>query len=298
MKRVFLCAMLAAILICSSIMTVSAEKVPYTQFIQAEDLKIDGSSVSVSSPDGAIGKVLVCEEKAEDAFEDGFTLAFNVPEEGDYTIWCRINYPDQSSNSMFYSVDGDESLIWDMPDEDGDAICYGSWQYFYLTFRENGEFSDTTKYGAWSIEHGEWRHSPNVLHLTAGDHAIHITGRETGWAVDEFIVTNLLVEEYDPNVWGANENKCVLGECKFCGTHWLHYYSDIYAQTGETAEQYYNRVLVPKDEPVKAEPSTADAAIEAAPVAAAPSAPSTADVGIIFAVAAMAAAGVILSKKH
>ena len=218
----------------------------FVSYIQADDTKYvaigTGNSWGVKEVAGAMdGKAIYCETKASNAAGDGITVTFFVPEEGDYTIWARAYYPTHSNNSMFYSIDGKGNVIWDFPDEDDTAKCYSSWQYFYLTERVTGTYSDTTQYGSWTIANGDWRHSPNTLHLTAGQHTIKITGREAGMYIDEFVVTSYSIAEYDPNVFDGNT--CILEECKFCGSNWKHYYSDVYAQTEITAQTHFTTVL-------------------------------------------------------
>ncbi len=283
MKRIILALTLAVLL---ALGTVAAD-VPFTQFIPAESVALDGSAASLVTAKGSINsKVLTCTEKADDASGSGFTFTFTVPEDGDYTIWGRVYYPSQSNNSIHYSVDGGASLIWDFPDEDGEAICYGNWQYFYLTFREDGSFTDSNIYGSWSIENNQWRHAPNVLSLKAGEHSIKFAGRETDWYIDEFVVTELTTEEYDPNNYDGNS--AILDPCKFCGTYWQHFYEDIYAATGVTAEQYYNETLYPVVEEAEL--------VEAGAIDVA-TAPQTADVTVLL-FAAMALTGAVVSKKR
>ena len=288
MKRIICSILMAALLA----VTVMAADVPFTQFYKAADLPLDGSAIGTTTFAGSINdKVLTCNEKGDDASGTGVTFTFTVPEDGAYTIWGRVYYPSQSNNSIHYSVDGGESLIWDFPDEDdtpGETdpalmpVCYGSWQYFYLTYRQDGTFTDTNMQGWWSIENNQWRHAPNVLNLTAGEHSIHFVGRETGWYIDEFVVTELGVEDYDPNYY--NGNSAILDPCQFCGTYWQHYYEDIYAATGVTAEQYYNETLYPVVETV-----------DGADVPA--TAPQTMDVTVVLAACA-ALTGAIVSRKR
>lgn len=289
-KRIALLILTAALLAASLALPASAaDKVPYMQFIQAESLPCDKGGAVVKDDKGAIGgKGLTVTEKASSAADPGFTLTFTVDVDGDYTVWGRAFFPNQSSNSLFYSVDGGESLIWDFPDEDGEAICYNSWQYFYLTFREKGTFTDTAKYGKWTIENSDWRHSPNVLRLTAGEHKIKFAGREANWILDEFVITNLKVEEYDPNDQDG-ANKCILPECKFCGTNWKHYYKDMYSQGGPTAAEYYRTAVLPKY--VKAETTAAAKADGGGTGGAAKAAPQTLDpLTVTLAAAALSAA--------
>ena len=288
MKRI-LCSILMAVVLTVSVMAADA---PFTQFYKAADLALDGSAVVATTFEGSVNdKVLTCNEKGDDASGTGFTFTFTVPEDGDYTIWGRVFYPSQSNNSIHYSVDGGASLVWDFPDEDdtpGETdpsqmpVCYGSWQYFYLTYRQDGTFTDTNMQGWWSIENNQWRHAPNVLTLTAGEHSIHFVGRETGWYIDEFVVTELGVEDYDPNFYEGNN--AILDPCQFCGTYWQHYYEDIYAATGVTAEQYYNETLYPAE--IVTEVVDGPAA-----------APQTMDITVVLAACA-ALTGAIVSKKR
>jgi hypothetical protein len=288
MKRIITSIVLAAVMALSTM----AADVPFIEFHKATDMALEGSAFAAVKYDGSVNdKVLVCNEKGDDASGTGFTFKFTVPEDGNYTIWGRVFYPSQSNNSIHYSVDGGQSLIWDFPDEDDSAgetdaskmpVCYGSWQYFYLTYRQDGTFTDTNMQGWWSIENNQWRHAPNVLTLTAGEHSIHFVGRETGWYIDEFVVTELGVEDYDPNFYEGNS--AILDPCQFCGTYWQHYYEDIYAATGVTAEQYYNETLYP------AEIVTETAGGPA-------TAPQTMDITVVLAACA-ALTGAIVSRKR
>ena len=175
----------------------------------------------------------------------------------------------------------------------------------YLTYREDGDFSDTELYGYWTIENSQWRHSPNTLHLTAGKHEIRFTPREDGWLIDEFVVTTLSVLEYDPAYFEGNDT--VLDPCKFCGPKYPHYCQDIYALTGETAQNYFFNTLYKVEEeappPVEAAPEEAPPVAEAAPVAAAPAAKpvvsaQTGDITAIGLLIAAGAAAALLRKKR
>ena len=287
---------LASILTCATLFLcaffVMAADAPFALFIPAESVKIDGSSISMVNADGAIdGKAITCTEKADDAFGDGFTLTFTVPADGDYIIWGRVFYPSISNNSLHYSVDGGDGKIWDFVDEDAETSpCYKSWQYFYLTDRVEGDYDDETMYGPWTIENSQWRHTPHILPLKAGEHSIHFTGREADWLIDEFIITSLEIEDYDPNA--CPENK-YYAECKFCGTDWKHYAKDIFAVTGQTAESYFNTVLYPAAPETTAE-TISEQAVDSTPA----TAPKTLDWTAAAAVAAvLSAAGFTLSKK-
>ena len=218
-------------------------------YIQAEDTDYvtlgNGGSWEVVDNQQAIGgKAVTCKTTASDATGDGITLRVNIPTDGTYQIWGRVYYPSQTENSLFYAVDGGDTKIWDFADEDA-AIpapaCYKSWQYFYLTDRAKGTYSDTTKYGTFTIENSNWRHAPNALNLTAGVHEITITGREAGVILDEIVISTYSVDKYDPNAYEGNN--CILETCKFCGSEWKHYYSDVYAQTNVTAEEHFVSVL-------------------------------------------------------
>ncbi len=218
----------------------------FTAFIQADDANYvtvgNGGSWKVVDIDGAMGgKALWCETKATDAKGDGMTVTFTVPADGKYYVWARTSYPNHSANSMFYSVDGEGNLIWDYPDEDDTAACYNTWHYFYMTERVAGTYTDTAKYGEWTIANSDWRHSPKALDLTAGQHTFKLTGREAGMYIDEFIITSYDISEYDPNAFEGNTK--TLEVCKFCGTDWKHYISDGFAQNGVDAQTYFVNTL-------------------------------------------------------
>ncbi len=217
----------------------------YVSFWQTDDTRYFAaeSSWKLKNVDGAMGgDALFCEKQGASAAGSGFTFTFVVPTEGDYTIWGRVFYPSQSANSLHYSVDGGKAQIWDFPDEDAaDSKCYNSWQYFYLTQRKAGTYTDSAKYGSWTIGNGEYRHSPNVLHLTAGQHTIKLVGREAGMYIDELIVTSYSVDKYDPNA--CDGNTTVLDVCKFCGSDVKHYCTDVYAAKGTSAQTYFTTVL-------------------------------------------------------
>ncbi len=228
--------------------TVGKEFISFVQLNDENYVTIDADAKWENAEiEGAMGgTALHCtstQTQAMTPYGGGFEVTFFVPEEGDYTIWGRAYFEKQNANSMFYTIDGgDTVLIWDLPDEDSaENKCYSNWQYFYLTNRVAGTYSDTTKYGEWTIANNEWRHAPNVLHLTAGQHTIRIAGRELGMYLDELVITSYTAEEYDPNNFEGNTFKN--DSCKFCGSNWKHFYTDVYAQKGILAQTYFTTVL-------------------------------------------------------
>ncbi|MBE6552140.1 MAG: hypothetical protein E7665_08410 [Ruminococcaceae bacterium] len=284
MKRFIIATLIVSILIASMSLSIAADK-PYTEFFPAKDLKISGGAISQVEAEGAIhDKVLTPTVRLEEADKTkGFALTFTVPADGKYVVWGRIFYPTYQNNSMVYSVDGGKSFIWDFPDEDPEVPCNANWHYFFLTDRVKGEYSDTKKYGPWTIENGDFRHYPNVLELKKGEHTIYFSGREQGWYVDEFVVTSLGIDEYDPNACEGNDK---IFDCKFCGTEHEHYYQDSYATKKITAEEYYNTVLYPEKEEIENKEDTA---------------PTTGDVSGLIALAALvsaAGAALMFNKKR
>jgi len=267
MKKLFALLMTLTVILGIATLTVSAaEDDPWIVFIEAENLNCDkGKSVSVVEKEGTIGgKALTCTVKANDANGDGFTLYFTVPEDGTYTVWGRLCAPTQLSNSFHYSVDGGTAQVWDMIDEAGENLdCYGNFYYMYLTFRENVTYdADSPNGGTFTQSNGVWRHSPNYLTLTKGEHSIHFTGREAGWFVDQFVITELDIETYNPNACEGNEHLFV--GCSFCNASWKHYFKDVYAVKGVTAEEYFYSTLYPNaqrdtnpDQPVITDPPPA-----------------------------------------
>ncbi len=217
----------------------------FVEFIQADDTKHvvinDTAKWSVKDFAGAMGgKALHCSTKATDALSGGFSVTFSVPKAGNYAVWGRVYYADQGSNSMHYSVDGGASQIWDLVD-DVQSDAYGKWHYFYLTDRVAGTYTDTTKYGEWTIANNQHRHAANTLTLTEGEHTIMISGREPGMYIDEIVITSYSYDEYDPNEFQGNT--AILDKCQFCGTNVKHYISDLYAQQGISAQTYFKETL-------------------------------------------------------
>ncbi len=242
----------------------------FAAFIDMTDstfVKIDGTEDwVVTDKTGALdGKAVASLRKANpnNVTADGITVTFSVPATGEYSIWARALYPTQTANSLFYSVDGGEQYIWDFPDEDAaSAACYGSWQYFYMTERAAGTYTDTNLYGAWTIQNNQWRHQPHTVQLTAGEHTIKITAREGGVFLDELVITSYGYNDYNPNAFtieGEN-NTSFLESCKFCGPANKHYVKDIYALKGVTAESYFASTVCPTATPwngeLKAEATT------------------------------------------
>lgn len=231
---------------------ISAEDKPFADFIEAENCSVDANNAcSVVDNTGAIGgKGITCTTAVGNngtakSTTDGFTLKFTVPKDGIYTVWGRVYTPNQTGNSLHYSVDGGDSQVWDMIDEAGDDLdCYGNWYYMYLTFRQPVTYdADSPNGGSFTQQKGVWRRSPNYLTLTKGEHIIHFTGREAGWIIDQFVITELEVEEYNPNYYEGNDY--LFEGCSFCSANWKHYYKDIYAVKGITAESYFNNTLYP-----------------------------------------------------
>lgn len=284
MKRIIISLLILAAMLVPTMITSSAADKPIAYFIDAAEVKIDGTAVVHDKATGSTdGTVLICNEKADNASGKGFTLTFNVEKDGKYTVWGRVYYPNQLANSIHYSVDGGPSLIWDFPDEDDENCkCYKSWQYFYLTNRVKGTYTDTGIYGKWTIENKDWRHAPNVLDLKAGTHTIKFTGRETGWMIDDFVITELTTEQYNPNA--CEGNNYILTECKFCGKDWKHYYKDVYAVSKLTAKEYFNEVLYAE----KPATSTAGTTVKA---------PATGDALILIAAASLLGTVVIKKRK-
>ena len=226
-------------------LTYAAES-PWASFIEAETATIKyGNDISIKSDDAAIGGKVIATNVRTISLNNAFELKFTVPKDGEYAIWGRVNYPSQSANSLIYQLDGErKEAIWDFPDEDDSAAaCYNTWHYFYLTTRQPVSFvKDSPHGGEYTSTQGEWRHSPNYLELEAGEHTILFTVRESGWSIDQFVITELKVDEYDPNY--CEENNLYLETCKFCNAdYWKHYITDVYAIKNVTPEAYFETAV-------------------------------------------------------
>lgn len=246
MKKISIIILSIVLVVGMALSVNAANEKPFALFIEAEDCALDtDTGCMVANNDKAIGgKAMTCFADVglsgtAKSDKDGFTLKFTVPADGKYTVWGRVYAPTQTANSLHYSVDGGDSQVWDWMDEAGEAACYGTWHYFFLTYRKATTPDDNSPAGV--IETKQLRHEPNVLELTAGEHTIHFTGREPAWLIDQFVITELDIDEYDPNAYTGNNKK--IDSCKFCPSTLKHYVEDIYAATGMTAEKYFNETL-------------------------------------------------------
>jgi hypothetical protein len=90
----------------------------------------------------------------------------NIPQPGDYLLWCRILSVDDGTDSFFVSVDGGGDDIFDTAMEQHSS----SWQWVLL----NGRFLGTNR----------------VLSLTRGQHTIRFRGRESDTRLDALYISN------------------------------------------------------------------------------------------------------------
>jgi beta-lactamase regulating signal transducer with metallopeptidase domain len=111
------------------------------------------------------------------------TYVLDVESPGRYVVWGRVLAPDGNSNSLHFSLNGDEEIVWDAP-----GRPLGSW----------------AGYWTWSAVSGRderGRPGPALLFdLESGRHEIRLRTRESGLQLAGLLVTNDL--DYRPNgIW-------------------------------------------------------------------------------------------------
>ncbi len=111
------------------------------------------------------------------------TLTVNIPKEGDYVIWGRINGRDGYTNSFFVSVDHAEPIIWDVTKSN-------RWEWDRVSERGLGTTVEP------SVD-------PLVFHFKAGEHTIVIGNRERETRLDRLIITDDVEKRYydEPTRW-------------------------------------------------------------------------------------------------
>jgi len=269
-------------------------------FIEAEDCVMGGYTIVDSPAAGAIGKVITCATPEDDAF----TLNFNAPADGKYTIWFKVWHVTPSGsdeNSVFYEYDG-ERKVFDFEEEagTGNADYFMLKRWYWMQINERGSEPLANGWSEWGEANNQVRCTPVVMNLKAGANSIEFVAREAGHFIDQIIVTDNL--EYNPADVPGNET--------YLNTfnNLPHFKLEPYADFGKTPEQYWAERLLaenpppPEPEPEAPAPDSPAAPEEAAPAPAPttkPAAPPTGDAGMAF-VAAMviAAAGIAVCKKR
>ncbi len=105
-------------------------------------------------------------------------MSFEVPVDGNYLFWCRIQTRGSTHHSFFASIDTLSSTedIVDIPDEENTE----EWKWILLSGRGGIFFGETF---ANTI-------NPRVFSLTAGRHSIAIRGGTLDTRIDSLVVTS------------------------------------------------------------------------------------------------------------
>ena len=107
---------------------------------------------------------------------------FNIFQTGTYVFTARVIAPNLAENSFFFTLDGGEQKIWDIPE------TTDTWVWVGLSARGNGSPDD-----------------PEIdtlrVHLEPGEHILEIVGREKGTRLDKIII-----QHGQGNVLGVNDN--------------------------------------------------------------------------------------------
>jgi hypothetical protein len=132
--------------------------------IEAESATLASPMAVLTDPNAAGGKYI-----ASSVAQSGTaTFALNIPDAGDYVVWCKFRSIDDSSDSFFVSMDGGVEDIYD-------TVLGTTWSTDWLWSAVNGRTA-----GAF----------PSVFSLSAGQHSLVFRGREANAALDQLLVTN------------------------------------------------------------------------------------------------------------
>jgi len=145
---------------------------------KANDGQVDSDTaavtITVNSEEPHPGDVAYI---ATDVENDGSaTYTFNIEEEAQYVIWCRIQAENSSSDSFWVSVDGNRQ-VYDTANEEWDDT---GWRWTPLTYR---------------ISTSPLQLEPRIFNFSVGSHTIIFEGREVDAngetsKLDKFIVTS------------------------------------------------------------------------------------------------------------
>ena len=281
MRKIFAFA-LAIFMLATLTLAVTAKPAAdtYMKFIEAEDCELDGYTVTDGGA-GVVGKAIICDTPNDQAF----TVKFNVPADGQYTIWMKVWHVNLSDNSLLYDYDGEE-LVFDFDEDAGkdapDYFMFNRW--YWMEINQRGTEPLENGWSEWGEANSQCRHTPVVLNLKAGDNSFTFRAREAGHSIDQIIITDDM--DYNPADVAGNETFV----CTFCNLN--HFKKEPFQDFGKTPEQFWNEKLAAEAAPAETEPAETSGSETPAPTA-----PQTADVFGVAVIALAAAAVVALTFK-
>lgn len=145
-------------------------------FIEAESGTIVSPMVIANDP-LASGGLYVRTPNSGGNGNGHVTFSFNVPEAGNYKIWGRCIAPGGTSDSFYYSIDGelDSGNEWDV----FQGISVSGWEWDEISRRGNGSGA------APQVD-------PVIFNLSPGIHTLRIRTRDDDTRLDKILITNNL----------------------------------------------------------------------------------------------------------
>lgn len=283
MKRTsaILCVIL---LICLSVIGASAKSALDTTivFIEAEDCAHEG--YEVVDKDGAVGKTL----HGLEAETNKFTVTFNAPADGQYSLWLKVFSESGTDNSLKYTLPDGVERVFDFMENalsDPEFPFFGKW--VWVQMGERGTEPLANGYGEWNETNGAVWHTPVYIDAKAGENSVTFICREAGHYIDQVIITDDLA--YQPGAVEGNHTY----RCAMCNMD--HYVLEPYADLGIKLEDVWNaKVSAERAALETAAPETV--AEEPAETAEAVSAPVTYD-AVLIGLAIPAAASLLLAFR-
>ena len=166
-------------------------------FIEAESATIQSPMVIANDSEASGGQYV---RTPNGGGQNGHvTFSFNLPAAGNYKIWGRCRAPGGTSDSFFYSIDGepDGGNEWDI----FQAISVSGWEWDEISRRGNGSGANPQV-------------NPIIFNLSAGNHTLRIRTRDDDTRLDKILITNNLnfvpVGTAEGNIPTTDEN----GEAK------------------------------------------------------------------------------------
>jgi beta-lactamase regulating signal transducer with metallopeptidase domain len=148
------------------------------QLLEAEAADSDGRVRSPRDDRASAGEFLTFLSSRRRDPAGSVTFTFDVADAGRYLIWGRVLSPDDDSNSLYASINGGPTLIWDAPDRDL-RRDQRAWEWDPISARDaNGRTVD-----------------PVVFDLEPGRNVLTLRTREAGIRLDAILVTNDLVHQ-------------------------------------------------------------------------------------------------------
>lgn len=153
----------------------SGTNAPFTLFLDAEHGEFSPPmSISSGAEDEPFSPLWVSSGEPD---EGSVSLGFEVPENGDYIVWCRAYTHGPSLDSFRFELDGDPSTadIADLGEWEPDSI----WRWTLLAGRGGVDLGDNNAI----------RINPRVFSLARGAHTLTFHGRDPGTRLDAIVIT-------------------------------------------------------------------------------------------------------------